>query len=268
MKKTVFLLICALGLAACGEEGQTQNAPSAVAAAASAPSKQPLYRVAVEIDIPFTVQGPNGTIGGFDDELLRAIGAKQGFDVKFEPYSRTGMFDALADKKAEITASGIYLNDERKTRFEATEPYMESSTVFLVREGTHLSGLHAMQGKKISVKSKTVAEGLAKQVLGADNFETHPTLWMAFKDLVTGRADAILGDEASLRHYAKQYPQEKLLILDTVGRQKEYYVFLVQKGDTQLLNKLNQGLAQAQADGTYKRLYDKWFERRRSQSGS
>lgn len=254
MRKRLSLMLLGL-LLGCGE---SDNAPAAPASAVA--DNTPLYRVAVEIDMPFTVQGPNGTITGFDDELLRAIGRQQGFKVRFEPYSRTGMFDALAEKKAEITASGIYLNDERKTRFEASDAYMDSSTVFLVREGMQINGLAGMNGKRISVKAKTVAEGLAKNTLGEDNFKSHPTLWMAFKDLVSNRADAILGDEASLRHYAKEYPQEKLVILDTVGRPREQYVFLVQKGDTALLQKLNRGLAQAKADGTYKRLYDKWFE--------
>lgn len=256
MKKTLLSLMCTLGLlCGCGDAAE-----SAAAASATAADKQTVYRVAAEIDLPFTVQGPNGTIDGFDYELLKAIGAQHGFDVQFEAHSRSGMFEALAGKQADIVASGIYLNDERKTRFEATEPYMESGTVFLVREGTGINGLGGMAGKRIAVKGQTVAEGLVKTVLGEDNYSVHPTLWLAFKDLMTGRADAVLGDEASLRHYAQEYPEEKLVLLDNLNRPREHYVFLVQKGNKPLLDKLNKGLAQARADGTYQRLHSKWFE--------
>lgn len=254
MKKMFSTLFAALLLAACGDE------TAAPAASEEAPAPQgKVLRVAVEIDVPFTVQGANGAILGFDEDLLRAIGKKHGFDISLQPYSRTGMFEALAEGKADITASGIYLNDERKARFETTEPYMDSATVFLTREGGQINGLAAMKGKKISVKSKTVAEGLAKSVLGEDGFKSHPTLWLAYKDLVNGRADAVLGDEASLRHYAKQDAAQKLVIADTVGRPQEHYVFLVRKGDTALRDTLNKGLAEAKADGTYQKLYDKWF---------
>ena len=253
-------LLCTSLLIACGEEIPPPAASTASNSTASAPSAHTVYRVAVEIDLPFTVQGPNGTISGFDYDLLKAIGAKQGFDVRFEPYSRTGMFDALAEKKADITASGIYLNDERKTRFDATQAYMDSGTVLLVHPNTQINGLSGMIGKRVSVKSKTVAEGLAKNVLGEGNFKTHPTLWMAYKDLMTKRADAVLGDYASLNHYAKQYPDKKLVLLDNLNLQREQYVFLVQKGNKALLEKLNRGITEAKEDGTYQRLYRKWFE--------
>lgn len=246
-----FLAVC---LSAC-DAGSETGAVSASAAGV------PVYRVAAEVDIPFTVRGPNGTIDGFDKDLLEAIGRQQGFEVRFDLYSRTGMFEALADKKADITASGIYLNDERKARFGVTEPYMDSATVFLSREGREVQdGLTALAGKRLSVKAQTVAESLAKNTLGEGKFTAHTTLWMAFKDLVGDRADAVLGDEASLRHYAKQYPDEKLVLSDTLGRPKEQYVFLVRQDDAALLEKLNKGLAQARSDGTYQRLYDKWFE--------
>lgn len=254
------LVLCSALLAACSDDAPPPHTESAPHHAPTAQAHHTQYRVAVEIDLPFTVQGPNGTISGFDYELLKAIGAKQGFDVRFELYSRTGMFDALAQKKADITASGIYLNDERKSRFDATRPYMESGTALLVLPNTQINGLNGMIGKNISVKSQTVAEGLANNTLGKDRFKSHPTLWMAYKDLIAQRADAVLGDYVSLNHYVKQYPDKKLVLLDNLNLPREQYVFLVQKGNKALLDKLNRGIAEAKEDGTYQRLYHKWFE--------
>ena len=40
---------------------------------------------------------------------------------------------------------------------------------------------------------------------------------------------------------------------------KDFYAFPVKKGDDKLLQQLNAGLQQVRADGTYDKLYQKWF---------
>lgn len=49
--------------------------------------------------------------------------------------------------------------------------------------------------------------------------------------------------------YTLQLPKEKNLQLG----------YVVQKGNTDLLNKLNSGLKKVKEDGTYDKIYDKWF---------
>jgi polar amino acid transport system substrate-binding protein len=41
---------------------------------------------------------------------------------------------------------------------------------------------------------------------------------------------------------------------------EEEYGFAVKQGDTELLEEINEGLAEAIDDGTYAKIYEKWFK--------
>ncbi|MDK4687976.1 transporter substrate-binding domain-containing protein [Kingella negevensis] len=83
--------------------------------------------------------------------------------------------------------------------------------------------------------------------------------WLAFKDVLSGTSNAMVGDAATLMFYVNQHKDHKLSVNVPADLPKERYAFLVGKGNTALQQKLNAGLAAVRADGTYARLYQKWF---------
>ncbi|MGY4667601.1 ABC-type amino acid transport substrate-binding protein [Ewingella americana] len=84
----------------------------------------------------------------------------------------------------------------------------------------------------------------------------------AVLDLKNGRLDAVFGDTAVVNEWLKQNPN-----LSSVGEKitdKDYFGIglgiAVRQNNTDLLKKLNDGLAKVKADGTYQTLYSKWFQ--------
>ena len=224
-------------------------------------SGQPTYRIVAEEDATFTMMGTNGSVEGFDIELMNEIAKKQGFTVSYtlKPYAL--MFEEIAKGNADIAVSGIYITDERLKRFDFSEPYMETGTAAISKQDAPVKQFTDLLGKKVSVKAGTVAEKSCHAQLGdKSQIQASPTHFLALKDVALAKTDAMVGDEATLRFFAAQHKDQNLVVTTVANTPREHYAFLVGKGNNKLQTLLNEGLKAVKADGTYDRLYKKWFE--------
>ncbi len=265
MKKFIFSSISALVLAACGTEtsgSSTTSAASTAQPASTTPSNQPIVRVVAETYVPFTTRTTSGAMSGFDYDLLTEIAKKENLQLQFIPQSWAILFNTLEAGNAEIAAGGIYITDERKKRFDLTDPYLETGTILLVGKDKKINELNDIRGKKIAVKGSTIAERTVRDLLKDNNgtVESRDTLWLAVNSVLGNQADAVFGDAGALTHYAAGFKDQGVKLVTKTNQPTEYYAFLVKKGNTELLSKLNKGLAELKKDGTYDKLYQKWFK--------
>lgn len=75
----------------------------------------------------------------------------------------------------------------------------------------------------------------------------------------SGAVAASIQDSAPLIEYAQKHPETTIGASFDTG---EHYGFMAEKGSAnakRLMHKFNAVLAQAKQDGTYKKLYEKWF---------
>lgn len=264
MKKILLSTLITLSLAACSERSPETNANTSpplasTTTANNAQNQLPLLNVVAEIYIPFTVHHETN-VGGFDHDLLQAIAKQEGFRVQFIPQAWSALFNTLEAGKADIAAGGIYITEERRKRFDLTDPYLETGTILLLGPNVKINKLSEMRGKNISVKEATVAEKTALSFLkGNGTVNRHKTLWLAVKETLSGKSDATFGDAAPLIHYANRFKEHGVTIQLNTQQPKEYYAFLVRKGNQALLDKLNRGLAELKKNGEYDRIYKKWF---------
>ena len=69
-----------------------------------------------------------------------------------------------------------------------------------------------------------------------------------------------MGDNGVIQNFVNNNPGVKLNTISDPAFEKEYYGFAVKKGRSdELLSKINAGIAAIKADGTYQKIYDKWF---------
>jgi len=87
-------------------------------------------------------------------------------------------------------------------------------------------------------------------------FESTP---LALKELEAGGVDAVVADNGVVINYVTNNPGAKFKSVTDKAFQPERYGIAVKKGNAELLEKLNKGLAEIKADGTYDQLYAKYF---------
>jgi polar amino acid transport system substrate-binding protein len=116
---TLALLVGAL--AACGK----QEAPAPAAGASAAATR--VYSVGTDAAYaPFESQNEKGEIVGFDIDIVRAVAAKAGLEVKFVNTPWEGIFNALKQGDRDLLVSSITITDERKQSMDFSAPYFDA----------------------------------------------------------------------------------------------------------------------------------------------
>ncbi len=261
-------VILAIGLSACSKHdhnGELAAASKAMSNETVTQSKLPAnaktYLVATEASYaPYEFRGEHGEVIGFDVDLLTAIGEKQGFKVQFLTRPWDGIFDTLNTGERDIVAASVRITDERKQTMDFSDPYYAGSLAFAVREDSGIKSIADLRGKKIAVlRGSAGIEDLPKSVSSGTTAVEDATLYLAFKTMVAGKADAAYGDIGVLQYHMKGVPDQKLLIIKDPNAKLDAVGFVVKKGRKDLLNQINAGLKEVIADGTYDKIAAKWF---------
>lgn len=251
------ILCCLWALNACSTE---PAAPASVSAASTADAG-PTYLVATEASYaPFEFRDENGLVIGYDVDILNAVAADQGFKVRFINQRWDGIFDTLNTGERHIVAAALGVTEERRQQFALSDPYgsAPNMVVYLNPEWT-LQNPGDLKKRTVVIQSDTsVAQQL--QAAGVSHIHTTPTLYLALKQVLNHQADAVAGDSAVLRYYLKNLPDiqyRSLMLPEPSG--DESIVFALKKDNTELLAKINAGLANIKANGTYAKINEKWF---------
>ncbi|SUO96278.1 substrate-binding periplasmic protein [Suttonella ornithocola] len=223
----------------------------------------PTFKVLSYIYTPFVERDEQGNIGGFETDILRAIAANQNIQLNFSlasaqtPWST--MFDMLADKQEDLLSAGMYANDERRKRFDISDPYMKSQFAFLAK-GQPVNTLEDLKGKKLALMENSIAYREIEPLAQDNNITIVPikSVYSGVSSVIRGDADVIYGDQVVLAYYANRFNKDKLFFHVNESAKKYHFAFLITKGNTELLNKINVGLAAIKEDGTLQQIIDKW----------
>ena len=277
MKKILSLLLAAVmvcTLAACsgttpgnensmadkseGSNVQTESTPE------SKSEKTPVYKVLTNATFPpfDTIDENTGEIIGFDMDLIAAIGEDQGFQVEFVDMAFESLIPAIETGNGDIIAAGMWSGDpERIAKVDFSETYWTDGAALLVKtENTAITGLDSLTADmKVATQIATnyaddlqamVEEGTLGEAVILDGFDT------CVLQLINGDVDAVMAGASIVQAYMDKNPEA----LKVVGDKASYedLGFAVQKGNAELLEKINAGLANVQENGTYDELLKKW----------
>ena len=273
MKKTALFLSCLLALTACGEK-ESAEAPAAPEASTEAVSTQSTsaptagttanaenYIVGTDATFPpFDFKDENGQVVGFDVDVLRAIGEKQNFNVTFVSANRSQLFDNLKKGDYQLLAACLGMSPERLANSEMSKPYVFAPNVIMGKDN-NAKTLADLVSKKVGVQESSYQlEELKKAQV--PNIREDKSTFNAYSALMRGEVDYVVGDAGVLSYLHKgntdaNKPQVFTSIYDKDADVR--VAFAAAKGNTDLINKINEGLQQIKDDGTYDKIYTKWF---------
>ncbi len=247
-------------LAACGKK---EEAPAPAAeTAAPAPATMKVYTAGTDAAYaPFESQNEQGEIVGFDIEVVQAIAAKAGFEVKFVNTPWEGIFNALTQGDRDLVVSAVTITDERKQTMDFSEPYFDAAQLIAVKADSSVSKFADLKDLKVGVQTGTTGDEAVSNLLGKTStnvkrFESTP---LALAELAAGGVDAVVADNGVIGHYVTNNPGGSFKTVSDPEFVPEQYGIAVKKGNSELLGLLNTGLAAIQADGTYDQIYAKYF---------
>jgi glutamate transport system substrate-binding protein len=271
----VGLMAGALALTACGQEGSPGGGGAPVVTQSAAPGVQlqgsPTFdkitqRGRVVIGVKEDQPGlgfkdaTTNEYSGFDIEIARLVAAQLGFGadkIDYKPIPSAAREDSIERGEVDYYVGTYTINDNRKQRVGFAGPYFVAGQDLLVRaDDTSITGPQTLQGKKVcSVTGSTPIQRVRDQGLTQpENIVEFQTYTQCVDQLLQGQVNAVTTDDAILKGYASQRPDELKVVGQTFST--EPYGVGVPRDDTALRNKVNDILEEAYADGTWQQIYD------------
>jgi len=249
----VFLLaIVSLVAVGCGSSDDTTGSTSGGGEAGGEP-----LTVGSDIPYPPFEQGKSGEYTGFDIELMEAIGEKIGRPPEFQDTSFETIFRDVAQGKFDAVISAATITEEREKAVDFSNPYYLSEQAVLVKEGSDIKSLEDLDGKTVAVQQGTTGQELAKEELGGSEIRPFPEGPDAVNALKSGTVEGVIIDAPVAQNAVEK--SGGVEIAEKVPTEEEYGIAVAQ-GETELLEEINKGLEEVLDDGTYKKIYEKWFK--------
>lgn len=213
---------------------------------------------------PYDFRDENGQATGFDVDILKAIGAKQNLQFNFIPERWESVIDNLDKNKFKVAISGFARTSEREQKYQVSNTYAYGQDVIASLENTKAPETIAelKNSKVITLGDSPYIEQLeATMGKGSPNLIGVGNSFLVIKGLVTKQADVAFIDKGVVQHYAKSFPDVKIKIGGKGSNDFDKYelVILANKEETELMQKINAGLAEIVKDGTYSTIYKTWF---------
>ncbi len=251
--------------------GTSVSPPQATAtdkARAQNPSERTLRFITDFDSPPFSFR--KGTErAGIEIDLGEAIGKALGAKIEWVQmnFSVNAYASTLDRGKADAAIASISINGDRREMLAFTRPYYRAGFAIAVQKDVdweHQWFTSGLEGWKIGVMRATTCEQWARDNLDGkvETYANVDRLAQALKNsrgaLKSGKAGfCILHDETILKwilsdySYHYQIPERKIA--------REYYGIAVSKNNPKLLAELNTALGNLRKNGTYKKIYQKWF---------
>ncbi|MFE3257511.1 ABC transporter substrate-binding protein/permease [Nocardia sp. NPDC059229] len=200
-----------------------------------------------------------GVFTGFDNELLKAIGAKLGLQVEFTGTEFAGLLAQVANGRFDIGSSSITTTDARRQLVDFTNGYDFGYFSLVVPNGSAIKGFADLhRGNRVGVVQGTVQDEYVVNELHLDPVK-FPDYNTAYANLKTGQIDAWVAPSQQAIGAIK--PGDPTSIVQNTFSVNNFTAWAVRKGNQPLTDALNAGLDAVIADGTYAELYEDWVPR-------
>lgn len=205
---------------------------------------------------PFTFQGPDGKLTGYDVDVTEAVAKKLGVTVEFVTTPFDSIFAGLEAKRYDLVANQVTVNDERKAKYDLSDPYTVSEGVIVTRaDDNTIKTLADLKGKTTAQSSTSnwakVATDAGAKVESVEGFV------QAIQLLKDGRVDATVNDSLAVAEFQKQSNDGGVKIAGETGDTSDQ-AFAARK-DSGLIADVNKALTELRADGTLKSISEKYF---------
>lgn len=170
------------------------------------------------------------------------------------------LIPALQSGQIDLIASGMTITPAREEQLDFTEPYINAGLALAVPiDNQNIKTVDDLKDKIVAVQQGSTGSQAAEQLKKEGKIKD--IIYLAhvndiILNLQNKRADAMINDLPVTKSFMNLNPNVVKIVDDKV--KSEQYGFAVKTGNSQLLEKLNTGLKNVKADGTYDKVLKKY----------
>ena len=213
---------------------------------------------------PFEMMAEDGkTITGFDVDLINAIAEDQGMTVEMQNMEFDGLVMAVQNGSIDAAIAGMSVTPERAEQVAFTETYYDAGlNIAVAASNEDINSEDDLAGKVVASQMGTTGAAKCAELQEAGivaDVKLLENINVCMMALANGEVDAVIMDIPVNGAYVAAHPEEAKIAAEFVVEEPEQFAIAVSLDNKELLEKLNAGLANVKANGTYDALIDKYF---------
>ena len=194
---------------------------------------------------------------------MAAIAEDQGLKLEWVNMEFDSLIPALQSDQGDIICAGMNkLAGDRAQKVDFGDTYFESDLMLLVPIDSDLTGIDSVKSDmKLASQIGTTGGDKVQEMQEAGQIAEGIVLnqWTdCYLQMQNGEVQGVIVDKPVGEAYLNSHSDTAKFVGESFGDHEEF-AFAVQKGNTELLEKLNTGLANIKENGKYQELVDKWF---------
>lgn len=209
---------------------------------------------------PFETKDDAGKPSGVSVDLAKALGEFLDRPVKIENTNWDGLIPSLQTGKVDVVISSMTITEERKEVVDFSEPYSHSYLALLVNQDSGIKEIGDLDqdGRIVDVKKGTIGSVYANKYLTKATVNALSSENAGVTEVLQGKADAFIYDQLTI-YRQNQANIETTDIIQIPAQDSEDWGMVVNQGNTELLSKINEFIAQYRKSGGFEILTDKYM---------
>ncbi|SCZ07918.1 transporter substrate-binding domain-containing protein [Alkaliphilus peptidifermentans] len=207
---------------------------------------------------PYEYLDEKGIYKGFNVDIMRAIAIELGIEIEIIPMPWYQAIEAL--EKGEVDAiQGMTYSLQRTEKFDFSDVLVvNSQAIFVLKETNYIAELQDLREVTVAYQAGDISEEIVSSIEGImpivkNNQEE------SMEALLKGEVEAAIGNRhTGLYILQRDRHFQEIKIVGEPLHATEYMAATI-KGNTEVLKLLNKGIEGIKRNGTYDKIYRKWF---------
>ena len=217
---------------------------------------------------PYEFKDDTDGFAGIDVEIAGLIAEKLGLKLEIQDVEFGSIIGGVQSRKFDMGMAGMTVTEERKESVNFSTTYATGVQVIIVKQGSPIKSADdfvnadgTAKDIKIGVQQDTTGDIYCSDTVenggvGEDHVTRFKTGNDAVQALVAGKVDAVVIDNEPAKSYVAANPG--LVILDSAYTNEDYAICIA-KDNAELLEKVNNALAELKAEGKIDEIISKYI---------
>jgi polar amino acid transport system substrate-binding protein len=215
---------------------------------------------------PFNNLNAKKELEGFEIDYANMLCEKMKVKCTWVVQDWDGIIPALLAKKYDVIVAGMNATEERAKRVDFTAVYTRTPIWVIGSKSITSTDVSpaTLKGKAVGTQGSTVHSNFLEKNYKDSTVRLYPTQEEANLDLLNGRLDYIVADSLSLKDFLDGKGKDCCKQIGTIARDPAIHGpgvgMAVRKEDGALKAMFNKAIADSLADGSFKKIADKYFQ--------
>lgn len=207
---------------------------------------------------PIDFRGKDQNMVGFVDEVFRAIGEEENFEVVIYNVPPSLLYEQLARDDFDAVVSSLVPNIVQKQRYEFSSSFYPLGPVLVVRQDSTVKSLLDLSGRIIGIEAGAsqhyeMPEDPLFVIIPYDSISS------AFENLDKRVIDGVIADVLRAYPLTQGYYNGKLKVVSGPLLDEGLRLAVTRKPkESELIKSFDAGLKKIKENGTYDKLLKKW----------